>query len=54
MPGSKTRAVVAACLDMTESICSLERYGAKLDGGSMVTSEDGSRLWCAICESAAY
>lgn len=54
MPGRRTRAVVGACWEMTERMCSVERYGEDADGGSMVMSADGSRLWCAICDKAAY
>jgi hypothetical protein len=46
--------VVAACCEITERTCSLERYGEDADGGSMVMRAEGSRLWCAICERAAY
>lgn len=54
MPGRSTRAVVAACCDITERICSLERYGEDDEGGSMVMSAEGSRLCWAICERTAY
>lgn len=54
MPGSRTRAVVAACFEMIDRMCSVERYGEEAEGGSIVTRADGSRLWWAICERAAY
>lgn len=42
MPGSKTSAVVAACFDITERMCSFDKYGAEDEGGSMVMSAEGS------------
>lgn len=54
MPGRRTSAVVGAWCEMTESMCSLERYGEEDDGGVMVTKADGGRLWCASWERAAY
>jgi hypothetical protein len=44
MPGRRTRAVLGAWCEITDRMCSFERYGDEADGGSMVIKAEGSRL----------